>query len=278
VWDPNRVTYKELLDTYWRHTNPTDGGGQFVDRGPQYRPIVYYMNEQQRAEAEASRAAQAKSGRLPGPIATQIVKAAPFYRAEESHQDYAQKNPDAYMSYNSQSGRMEFFAKVWGPEALLDPAAPPTPGKTAWKKPSMEQLKKTLTRMQYHVTQEEGTEPPFQNEYFNNEKPGIYVDIVSGEPLFSSTDKFDSGTGWPSFARPLAPGNIVFHKDSSFGMLRTEVKSRYAGSHLGHLFDDGPPPTRLRYCMDSASLRFIPVDNLQKEGYGQYLKLFQKGM
>lgn len=278
TWDPNRVTYKELLDAYWHHTNPTDGGGQFVDRGSQYRPIVYFMNDQQKAEAEASKAALAKSGKLPAPIAVQIVKAAPFYAAEEYHQDYTQKNPDNYRDYYSHSGRMEFFAKVWGPNELMDPAAPPLAAKAAWKKPSMEQLKKTLTRMQYHVTQEEGTEPPFQNEYFNNEKSGIYVDIVSGEPLFSSTDKFDSGTGWPSFTRPLAPGNIVFHKDGTFGMVRIEVRSRYADSHLGHLFDDGPMPTGLRYCMDSASLRFIPVDNMQKEGYGQYLKLFQKGM
>jgi methionine-R-sulfoxide reductase len=173
---------------------------------------------------------------------------------------------------------MEFFAKVWGPNELMDPAAPPVATKAAWKKPSMEQLKKSLTLMQYNVTQEEGTEPPFRNEYFNSEKPGLYVDIVSGEPLFSSTDKFDSGTGWPSFTRPLAPGNIVFRKDGSFGAVRVEVRSRYADSHLGHLFDDGPTPTGLRYCMNSASLRFIPVDNMRKEGYGQYLKLFQKGM
>jgi peptide methionine sulfoxide reductase msrA/msrB len=277
-WDPNRVTYGELLNAYWRHTNPTDGGGQFVDRGSQYRPIVYYMNDQQKAEAEASKAALAKSGKLPGPIAVQIVKAAPFYRAEDYHQDYPKKNPDNYMVYFSNSGRTEFFAKVWGPAELMDPAAPPMAAKASWTKPSKDQLKKTLTRMQFEVTQQDGTEPPFQNEYFNNEKAGIYVDIVSGEPLFSSTDKFDSGTGWPSFTRPLAPGNVVIRMDRSLGMVRNEVRSHYADSHLGHLFDDGPMPTGLRYCMDSASLRFVPVEDMQKEGYGQYLKLFKTGM
>jgi peptide methionine sulfoxide reductase msrA/msrB len=277
TWDPNRVTYKELLDAYWHHTNPTDAGGQFVDRGSQYRPIVFYMNDQQRAEAEASKAALAKSGKLPGPIVTQIAKAAPFYRAEDYHQDYSKKNPDNYMEYYSASGRMQLFAKVWGQSELVDAAAPPAAMKAGWTKPSMDQLKRTLTPMQFDVTQREGTEPPFQNEYFNNEKAGIYVDIVSGEPLFSSTDKFDSGTGWPSFTRPLAPSNIVQKIDRSFGV-RTEVKSCYADSHLGHLFDDGPMPTGLRYCMDSASLRFIPVENMQKEGYGQYLKLFKSGM
>ena len=274
-WDPNRVTYQQLLDAYWHHTNPTDGGGQFVDRGSQYRPIVFYSNDQQKAEAEASKAALAKSGKLPGPIAVQIVKAAPFYRAEDYHQDYTKKNPDNYMAYFSNSGRTEFFAKVWGPSALVDSAAPPLATKAIWTKPSKDQLKKMLTPMQFDVTQQDGTEPPFQNEYFNNEKAGIYVDIVSGEPLFSSTDKFDSGTGWPSFTRPLAPSNIVIRMDRSLGMVRNEVRSRYADSHLGHLFDDGPMPTGLRYCMDSASLRFIPVADMQKEGYGQYLKLFQ---
>ncbi len=276
-WDPNRVSFRELLDAYWHHTNPTDGGGQFVDRGPQYRPVVFYMNDAQKAEAESSKAALAKSGRLPGPVATEIAKAAAFYPAEDYHQDYPKKNPDNYMAYYNYSGRREFFAKVWGPSELMDPAAPPKAMKGGWMKPSMDQLKKTLTSMQFDVTQHEGTEPPFMNEYFNNERAGIYVDVVSGEPLFSSTDKYDSGTGWPSFTRPLAPSNVVLRTDKSLGMARTEVRSRYADSHLGHLFDDGPMPTGLRYCMDSASLRFIPVADMEKEGYGQYLKLFQKG-
>ncbi|RJQ21771.1 MAG: peptide-methionine (R)-S-oxide reductase [Nitrospiraceae bacterium] len=143
-------------------------------------------------------------------------------------------------------------------------------------KPSKEQLKKVLTPLQYEVTQEEGTEAAFDNEYWDNKKEGIYVDIVSGEPLFSSRDKYDSGTGWPSFTKPLAPGNIVTREDRGFFMKRTEVRSKHAGSHLGHVFDDGPPPTGLRYCLNSAALRFVPKEDLEKEGYGEYLKLFGK--
>jgi peptide methionine sulfoxide reductase msrA/msrB len=158
----------------------------------------------------------------------------------------------------------------------MDPAAPPKAVNGVWHKPPADQLKKMLTMMQFDVTQRDGTEPAFANEYFDNHREGIYVDIVSGEPLFSSTDKYESGTGWPSFTRPLAPSNVILKVDRTFGMERTEVKSRYAGSHLGHLFDDGPAPTGLRYCMDSASLRFIPVADMQKAGYGQYLRLFQQ--
>ena len=146
---------------------------------------------------------------------------------------------------------------------------------TTFTKPLDPELRKRLTRIQYEVTQNEGTEPAFNNEYWNNKHDGIYVDVVSGEPLFSSHDKYDSGTGWPSFTRPLEPDNILTHTDRSLFMSRTEVRSKQAGSHLGHLFDDGPAPTGLRYCMNSASLRFIPVEQLEQEGYGKYLPLFQ---
>jgi peptide methionine sulfoxide reductase msrA/msrB len=234
------------------------------------------MDDAQRAAAETSRAALAKSGKLGAPILTEVVKAGPFYPAEAYHQDYPRKNPDNYQYYYENSGRPQFFARIWGAEATRDPAAPPSAVNGVWKKPSVSDLRKALDPMQFDVTQNDGTEPPFNNAYFNNEREGIYVDIVSGEPLFSSTDKFDSGTGWPSFTRPLAPSNIVLVEDRSFGMIRTEVRSRYADSHLGHLFDDGPQPTGLRYCMDSAALRFIAVTDMAKDGYGQYLKLFKK--
>ena len=263
TFNPDRVHYKELLDVFWQQIDPTDDGGQFNDRGHSYRTAIFYHSSKQLEIAEKSKIELTTSGVFVKPIVTQILPATTFWRAEHYHQDYYKNHPIRYEMYKRGSGRAAFIKKTWGQSGMNEQ--------------KKQELRKQLTPMQFHVTQENGTEPPFRNEFWDSKEAGIYVDIVSGEVLFSSLDKFDSGCGWPSFSKPLRAPAVTEHTDFTHGMIRTEVRSKKADSHLGHVFHDGPSELGgLRYCINSAALRFVPVASMEKEGFGEWLQLFHK--
>ncbi|WP_066308859.1 peptide-methionine (R)-S-oxide reductase MsrB [Bacillus sp. FJAT-29814] len=255
-FDPAIFPYEKLLRLFWQQIDPTDPGGQFGDRGISYRTAIFYHNEKQRKLAEASKAELAASGRFQNPIVTEILPASQFYRAEEKHQNYYKKIPFHYNHYFEASGRAKFIRENWK------------------RRKTDEELRQELSPLQYDVTRKNATEPPFKNEYWDHTEEGIYVDITSGEPLFSSTDKYDAGCGWPSFTKPIRRMELEERFDTSHGMRRIEVRAKTSDSHLGHVFDDGPGPDRARYCINSAALRFVPKEKLEEEGYGEFKKLF----
>lgn len=250
VYNDKLISYDKLLEIFWGAIDPTDDGGQFNDRGEHYKTAIYYFDEEQKKLAEESKQKLDESKLYSKPIVTKILPLKVFYQAEEYHQNYYKKNPEHYNRYYRGSGRFNFVKKNWA--------------------------KQNLTPIQYEVTQNNMTEPPFQNEYYNHFEEGIYVDIVSGEALFSSKDKFESGCGWPSFSKGINKESLVGVRDLSHGMDRIEVRSKEGDSHLGHVFDDGPSELGgIRFCINSASLKFIPKDKMKEMGYEDYLYIFE---
>jgi peptide methionine sulfoxide reductase msrA/msrB len=287
TYDPALVSYGNLVEHIIKHGDPTDAEGSFYDRGSYYAPAIYYGSPQEQETAQKIIAAVDALNVFDAPLPLAVLPRVTFWPAEDYHQDYSKKNPIRYNYYRAGSGRTSFFEKAWGSEAntfTISEKIEATENKekpmtqstnTPWAsfvKPSTDELKKQLTKDQFYVTQEDGTERAGSHPYDKNYEAGIYVDIVSGEPLFSSKDKYDSGTGWPSFVRPISEGAVTLHEDRKLFSTRTEVRSLYADSHLGHVFDDGPSDQGgKRYCMNGVALRFVPKAAMEQEGYGYLL-------
>lgn len=281
IYDTNIISTEKILEIYFRHIDPTDGEGQFADRGYQYSPAIYYTTKDQQRKAldlVTKITATKKFSKL---LSVPVYSYTNFYPAEEYHQDYKDKNPARYRLYREASGRNVFIRNNWEDSSpfvqeIFTQSHNTMENKTrAWKLYgglTKEESLKKLSMLQYTVTQKEGTERAFSNDYHDNKEAGIYVDIVSGEPLFLSSDKYDSGTGWPSFVKPIDMSMVTLHEDRGLFSTRTEVRSTIADSHLGHVFPDGPEDRGgMRYCMNGASLRFVPLSEMEKEGYGEYI-------
>lgn len=284
TYDPSIISTEQVLDIYWSHIDPTDTNGQFADTGFQYTAAIFYENDEQKIIAEDAKSRLGKSGLFNKPIAVEILPFTTFFKAEEYHQDYYKKAPDYYERYKKGSGRAGFVEETWAKDAaiqfLKSERMNTTPEEPLSKKGEYEytdaeiaERLKNLDPLAYHVVAQNGTESPFSNKYWDNKAEGIYVDVVTGKPLFSSTHKYDSGTGWPSFWRTIDDDSVTLHEDNSLSTTRTEVRS--GAGHVGHVFNDGPVAEGgRRFCTNSASLLFVPKADMERKGYGQYLFLF----
>ena len=288
-YDSSRVSYANLVEHILKHGDPTDGEGSFGDRGEEYAPAIYYANSGEQEVAQTVISKVEALNVFSQPLAIEVLPTSAFYAAEEYHQNYADKSTIKYSFYRKASGRDAFIEKYWGDESgeftVTDKVVSSDDKDIAYKidasakswltfeKPSDDVLRSVLTDIEYEITQNDGTETPFTNEYDDNKEAGIYVDILSGEPLYSSKDKYDSGTGWPSFTKPIVPDALITKPDNTLFTKRTETRSRYADNHIGHVFSDGPADRGgMRWCMNSAAMNFIAKDDMAARGYGDYLQ------
>lgn len=256
LYDPSKISLNQILDYYLKVVDPTTLNKQGNDVGDQYRSGIYYTDNNEREVIQ--KRLDKEQNKYMRKIVTELEPLKNFYKAEDYHQDYLKKNPDGYCHIDLSGAD----------EVIID--------ESKYPKPTDEELRSKLTPLQYAVTQDANTEGAFSNEYWDNQEKGIYVDVATGEPLFSSTDKFDSGCGWPSFSKPISKDVVTYKKDESYNMVRTEVRSRSGDSHLGHVFEDGPKELGgLRFCINSSSIKFIPINDMENEGYGYLIHIIK---